>query len=127
MQITLVNVFTLLCNLMIKRIAKNINVFTTRKKMLFSFAILYQGWTNSFLGVRLFGRPILLARSIGHAKCGCSKPKCTSDRDTTRNIELCSLLPKQACSFNFNCVFIKIFAIGFCSLNVVPMCKIRCA
>ena len=27
-----------------------------------------QGWTNFFLGARFFGRAILLARAIGHAK-----------------------------------------------------------
>ena len=37
---------------------------------------------------------ILLARPIAHAKNVCSKPKCTFDPDTTRNIALCSLLPK---------------------------------
>ena len=31
---------------------------------------------------------------IGHAKNGCSKAKCVFDRDTARNIVLCSLLPK---------------------------------
>ena len=42
-QITLVNIFKLLCKLMIKRITKNINVFAMRKKLLFSVAITYQG------------------------------------------------------------------------------------
>ena len=40
MQITLVNILTLLCNLMIKRITKNINVFATRKKNCY-FLLLY--------------------------------------------------------------------------------------
>ena len=40
MQITLVNILTLLCNLMIKRIAKNINVFAMRKKNCY-FLLLY--------------------------------------------------------------------------------------
>ena len=44
------------------------------------------GWgANFFLGARLFGR----------AKNGWSKPKRTSDRDTTRSIAICSLLPKK--------------------------------
>ena len=58
------------------------------------FCIL-QGWTNFFLDARLFGRAILLAHPIGHAKNGWSKPKCTSNRDTTGNIAFCSLLLKQ--------------------------------
>ena len=39
-QITLVNILKLLCNLMIKRITKNINVFATRKKNCY-FLLLY--------------------------------------------------------------------------------------
>ena len=85
--------------------------FCYKKKMLFSVAILYQGWANLFLGVRLFGRATLLARSSEHAKRGCSKSKCTSSRDTTRNIDFCFLSPKQACSFHFKCVPSKIFAL----------------
>ena len=39
-----------------------------------------------FIGARLFGRAVLFASPIGHAKNGHSKSKCTSDGDTTRNI-----------------------------------------
>ena len=49
-----------------------------------------QGWINSFLGARFFGRTSKMAR----IKMGAKKPKCTSDRNTTRNIAFCSLLPK---------------------------------
>ena len=107
MQITLVNILTLLCNLMKKRITKNINVFATRKKKKFSVAVPYQGQTHFFLGARLFGRATLLAHLLEHAKCGCLKPKCTSNRDTTRNIDFYFSLLKQACSFHFKCVSIK--------------------
>ena len=41
-----------------------------------------QGWSNSFLGARPFGRVILL----GWSKNGLSKSKCTSNRDRTRNV-----------------------------------------
>ena len=53
-------------------------------------------WVDKFLSRRpIFrGRAILFARPIGYTKSGCSKPKCTSDRNTTRKIALCPLLPK---------------------------------
>ena len=54
-----------------------------------------KGRKNFFLSARLFGRSLLLARPIGHAKDGCSKPQCMSDQDTTRNIALFSLLFKH--------------------------------
>ena len=78
-----------------------------KKKLLFSVAIPYQRETHLFLGARLFGRATLLARLLEHAKCGCSKPKCTSNRDTARNIDFYFSLPKQASSFHFRCVSIK--------------------
>ena len=78
-----------------------------KKNLLFPVAIPYQRQTHLFLGARLFGRATLLARLLEHAKCRCSKPKCTSNRDTTRNIDFCFSLPKQACSFHFKCVSIK--------------------
>ena len=107
-QMTLLNLLLLLCNLMIKRITKNINIFATRKKnLLFSVAIAYQGQKHLFLGARLFGRATLLARLLKHTKCGCSKPKCTSNRDTTRDIDFYFSLPKQACRFHLKCVSIK--------------------
>ena len=62
MQITLVNILTLLCNLMIKRIAKNINVFAMRKKNCY-FLLLYHirgkhiyFQTSDFLGAQLYLR-----------------------------------------------------------------------
>ena len=51
-----------------------------------------QWWTNFYLGSRLFKSKI--ARLMWHAKNGCLKAKFTFDRNTTRNIALCSLLPK---------------------------------
>ena len=54
----------------------------------------HQRWRNFFLGARLFRRAIVLACPIGPVKNGCSKPKCTVDQDTTRNIVRCFLLPK---------------------------------
>ena len=54
----------------------------------------HQRWGNFFLGARLFRRAILLAYPIGTSKNGCSKPKCTVDQDTIRNIARCFLLPK---------------------------------
>ena len=54
-----------------------------------------QGWTNFFLSAQLFGYAILFVPPIGQTKNGWSKPKCTSDRDKTRNIAFCSLSPKQ--------------------------------
>ena len=64
--------------------------------------VLYGTETLSYLGplllrARFFGRAILLAHLIGHPKQkGCAKIKlmCSSDRETTRNIHLFSLLPK---------------------------------
>ena len=44
-----------------------------------------------------------------HAKNGCSKLKCMSDRDTSKNIASCSLLLNRTCSFHFKCVSIKRF------------------
>ena len=39
-------------------------------KLIYERSCVYikQGWTNFFLGARFFGRVILLARLIGHAK-----------------------------------------------------------
>ena len=45
-----------------------------------------QEWTNSSLGIRLFGYAILLAHPIEHAKNDWSKSKCTSNQDRIRNI-----------------------------------------
>ena len=81
--------------------------FCYEKKKKFSVAVPYQGQTHFFLGARLFGRATLLAHLLEHAKCGCLKPKCTSNRDTTRNIDFYFSLLKQACSFHFKCVSIK--------------------
>ena len=78
-----------------------------KKKLLFSVAIPYQGQSYLFPGARLFGRAILLARLLEHVKCRCSKPKCTSNGDTTRNFGFYFSLPKQACSFHFKCISIK--------------------
>ena len=50
-----------------------------------------QGWTNFFLGARLFGR----------AKNEWSKPKCTSDLDTIKDIAFSYLLPKQNLHLSF--------------------------
>ena len=43
LQITLVNILTLLCNLMIQRITKNINDFATRKNAIFYCYIIFRG------------------------------------------------------------------------------------
>ena len=68
-----------------------------------------QGWTNFFLGARLFGHEILLSRPIAHAKNGRSKPKLTYGRDTTRNIGFVFYCLSRTCSFHFKCFFIKRF------------------
>ena len=78
-----------------------------KKNLLFPVAIPYQRQTHLFLGARLFGRAILLAPLLEHAKCRCSKQKCASNRDTTINIDFYFSLPKQACSFHFRCASIK--------------------
>ena len=58
-----------------------------------------QGWTNLLLRVRFLGPTILFARPIGQKKKkkkGLTKSNsmCTSDWQTTRNINFCSLLPR---------------------------------
>ena len=66
------------------------------RELFYRTEVLLHGWKNFFLGSRLFGCAVLLAHpSIGHAKNKWSKPKCTSNRDTTKNIAICSSLPKQ--------------------------------
>ena len=50
-----------------------------------------------YIGVDKF----LPRRPIWHAKNEWSKPKFTSDRDTTRSITFCSLLPKQDLQLSF--------------------------
>ena len=100
-QITLVNMLTLLCNLMMKIITKSINIFAQRKKDVMFFCYTISG-VNKFLSRhQTFRDSILLARSIGHVKNECPKPKCTYNRDTTRNIDFCSLLPKQCLQLSF--------------------------
>ena len=63
-----------------------------------------QEWTNFCLGTRIFWCAILLARPVGHAKNGSSKPKCTSDENTTR---------QRTFYFHCKCVSIKYFALRF--------------
>ena len=60
-----------------------------------------QPWKNFFLGTRLFGHAVSLARPIVHSKNGWSKPKFTSFRGTTKNIAFRSLLPKQDLQLSF--------------------------
>ena len=67
-------------------------------------------------------RAILFALRLEHAKCGCSKPKCTFDRGITRNIDFYSSLPKQACSFHFKWVSIK----NICNDAFVVWMLFRC-
>ena len=67
-----------------------------------------QEWTNSFLGIRLFGYAILLAHPIEHAKNDWSKSKCTSDQDRIRNIAFLIYHLNRTCSFHFKCVSISI-------------------
>ena len=59
-----------------------------------------QGWTNFFLDARFFGRAVLLARPIGHAKSKHAKPNCTSNRETTRKFYFCFFY-----GFHFSCIF----------------------
>ena len=66
-----------------------------RKQYLFSSCKLefaYISGVEKFLSKL---QTFLLARSIGHAKNRWSKPKCTSDRDTTKDLAFYYLLPKQ--------------------------------
>ena len=66
-----------------------------RKQYLFSSCKLELA---SITGVEKFLSKLqtfLLARSIGYAKNRWSKPKCTSDRDTTKDLAFCYLLLKQ--------------------------------
>ena len=70
--------------------------------------------------------------SIGHAKTKTkkcrSKPKYTSDRDTTKNVVFCYLLLKWHVQLPFLICFHQKFPQwGFYSLNVVLTSKIRCA
>ena len=74
-------------------------------------------WVNTdslkkyFVNARLFGHAILLPHPIGHAKSGWSKPNCTSDQDTTRDIAFCSLLPKKwLAAVVLNVLPLKVFA-----------------
>ena len=80
---------------------------------------------------KFFSRCLIFASKIAHpnehTKNVCSILKCTSDRDTTRNIAFCSLLPKQHLRLSFlTCFHQKFFAMWlFFSLNVVLTSKIR--
>ena len=79
---------------------------------------LLQGWTIFFLGANF---------SMGHTKNGWSKPKCSSNWDTTRNISFCSLLPKLDLKLSFYpCFYRKFLQWDFWGLNVALMSKIRC-
>ena len=52
------------------------------------------GVENFFSRRPIFGRSSEIAHPFGYAKNGRSKLKYTFDQDNTRNIALCSLLPK---------------------------------
>ena len=69
-QITLVNILTLLCNLMIKRITKNINVFATRKKCYFLLLYYIKGeqiyfQASDFSGGQLYLRARPNMQNVG--------------------------------------------------------------
>ena len=54
---------------------------------------------RAFTGVNKY--PSRPPTFLGHAKNGWSKPQCSSNRDTTRNISFCSLLLKPDFQLSF--------------------------
>ena len=54
----------------------------------------YRGGQKFFFVARIFRCALLLVCPIRHAKNRWTKAKCSSNRDTTRNISFCSLLAK---------------------------------
>ena len=86
-----------------------------------------QGWTNFFLGARLFGAQDKLRAQSGKQLNGPLKTE-VHVLETTRNIAFCSLLPKYPLQFSFlMCLHLKFIQWDFCCLNVVLTSKIRCA
>ena len=120
-QITLVNMLTLLCNLMMKIITKSINIFAQRKKDVMFFCYTISG-VNKFLSRhQTFRDSILLARSIGHVKNECSKPRPIETQLETLIFVFYYL--NNACSFHLKRVSIKDF---FCNEAFVVEMLFQC-
>ena len=54
----------------------------------------FRGGQISFKALDFSGAQFYFQARSGMQKSRCSKPNCTSDRDTTRNIAFCSLVCK---------------------------------
>ena len=86
-----------------------------------------QGWTNLFLGTRLFSAQINLRAQLGMQLNSPIKTK-VHVLDTTRNIAFCSLLSKYPLQPSFLiCFHQKFTQWDFYYFNVVLTSKIRCA
>ena len=125
-QITLVNILTLLCNLMIKRITKNINVFATRKKCYFLLLYYIKGEQIYFQASDFSGGQLYL-RARPNMQNVCAQNQ--SVRPVETQLETLIFVfyhLNRLAAFILN-VFYEKYLQCFCSLNVASMSKTRCA
>ena len=112
---------TLRCNLTMKIITKRINIFTQRKKDVMFFFYTISGVDKFLFRHQTFRDSILLARSIGHVKKECLKPRPIETQLETLIFVFYYL--NNACSFHLKRVSIKDF---FCNEAFVVEMLFQC-
>ena len=91
--------------------------------MLYNFAILYQGWTNFFLGTRLFGTQFYLRDRSGTYKMSAQNQSVRTIEIQLETLIFVLYYLNNACSFHFKCASIKKF---FCNETFVVGMLLQC-